>query len=106
MFQKRFLYSYEAKDNSGLWWIPISYISDTRNNFDVLDNYTSPEFWLWKEKEEAVTIDAKDWYLLNVKQTGNVFIIVVSQVCTKVEMQRLLIVSIRIPYIRTYVFAI
>lgn len=75
LFQKRFLLSPNSKsDESSLWYIPISYVSDTRtnNNFAALQNSsTSPELWLRKKKEVTVELDANDWYLLNVQQTGN-----------------------------------
>ncbi|XP_031337814.1 aminopeptidase N-like isoform X2 [Photinus pyralis] len=63
--QKRFLLSKENASDA-LWWIPISYASDTNPQLDD----TSPKFWLKNEPEASVTINANHWWLLNLQQTG------------------------------------
>ncbi|KAF2886012.1 hypothetical protein ILUMI_20161, partial [Ignelater luminosus] len=64
--QKRFLLTKKADDKT-LWWVPISYTSDTQQQQDD----TSPKAWL-KNKPESITfkLDANRWWLLNVLQTG------------------------------------
>lgn len=51
------------------WWVPINYATRTNNNF----SYTLPTHWL-KPEHENITIDgidADDWLILNIQQTGH-----------------------------------
>lgn len=50
------------------WWIPINYATRTNTNFSS----TLPVYWL-DPKNDSITItgiDADDWIILNVQQTG------------------------------------
>lgn len=73
--QKRFAYAddwkkkKDTKPDDTLWWIPISYTTSRRLNF----NDTKPSSWIRKTPNLLVNdsdIAPEDWILVNVQQTG------------------------------------
>lgn len=72
--QNRFSYFDGAKkkkpeiDNS-LWWIPISYTTSQKLNFDD----TKPSSWIRKTPSMVINdsdLSPEDWTLVNIQQTG------------------------------------
>ncbi|KAL2717323.1 aminopeptidase N-like isoform X1 [Vespula squamosa] len=58
----------DENDDDAKWWIPINYTSRSEANYSS----TLPTHWL-KPQDENLTIDnvnANDWFILNVQQTG------------------------------------
>ncbi|KAI4503437.1 hypothetical protein M0802_001659 [Mischocyttarus mexicanus] len=56
-------------NNCNKWWIPINYATKTDTNFSS----TLPVYWL-SPKNDNITIngiDADDWIIINVQQTGH-----------------------------------
>lgn len=73
--QKRFAYIDDSKvkknekPDDTLWWIPISYTTSNRLNFDD----TKPSSWIRKMPNLVVNdsdIAPEDWILVNIQQTG------------------------------------
>ncbi|XP_025830686.1 puromycin-sensitive aminopeptidase-like protein isoform X1 [Agrilus planipennis] len=63
--QKRFTFDKSFAEDT-LWWVPLSYTTDLRTNFDD----TSPKQWLKKETGKNFEIEANRWWLVNPHQTG------------------------------------
>lgn len=56
-------------ERSPVWWIPVSYTTGREKNFTS----TVPKLWLRGQRTIAVTnitIDANDWLIANIQQTG------------------------------------
>ena len=75
--QHRFVYSdnekrhkfLEEKIEDPLWWIPISYTTSSKLNF----NQTAPALWINKTRSlnvQSEDFQPKDWVLVNIQQTG------------------------------------
>ncbi|CAH0553257.1 unnamed protein product, partial [Brassicogethes aeneus] len=63
--QKRFLLT-SSKEYDTSWWVPISMTTDLNENFAD----TKPAVWMRGEKQLEAKIDYRNWYLLNINQTG------------------------------------
>lgn len=64
-FQRRFLLVPENRTET--WWVPVSTSSDLVPSLSE----TTPKLWL-SNNSEPVTFNQRfrDWYLLNMEQTG------------------------------------
>jgi aminopeptidase N len=65
--QEKFTKKSESSDENMLWWIPITYTSESEANFDDL----IPKYWL-NEKflRIQVPVDNTQWLIVNLQRTG------------------------------------
>lgn len=66
--QERFLLSGKKNKSDALWWVPISYTTQSELDF----NNTQPKVWLKDTKSYVMFsgIDSSQWLLLNLHNTG------------------------------------
>lgn len=68
----------ESSTDNPLWWIPISYTTESVLNFDD----TKPVEWIRKTPNITISVPNladDDWILVNIQQTGirNVFLLII-----------------------------
>jgi hypothetical protein len=58
------------EEKPSYWWIPLTYTSASKLNFDQ----TKPTEWIKKEKSielDSVSDDPNEWVIFNLYETGN-----------------------------------
>lgn len=68
-FQARFMLGNNTDTNNSLWWVPLTYTSQDKLNFDN----TQPTQWLKAEPRIELSdlqVAPNHWVLFNIKQTG------------------------------------
>lgn len=68
-FQVRFMLGNNTDTNNSLWWVPLTYTSQDKRDFDN----THPTHWLKAEPNIELSdlqVAPNHWVLFNIKQTG------------------------------------